>query len=532
VGYLVDGIRVPMLYHAFAGPAVIHPALIERATIYRGAYPASIGRYAGGVVAAETQRPSTTARGELSARLFDAGAMLSLPFANGRGNVAFGGRYSYSALLLSLLVLDDTRLEYWDYQTRADYDTGSRGKLTLFAFGAHDLSASTRNQELFSMDFHRVDLRHDVELGSRTRLTTGITGGTDRTRTSETSSLSSRSVGARTQVTRRLGETISAALGGDLWFEDYRSELTSGLQLGQLTGNGNELSTGLFLELQWYPTPRVIVSPGLRADVFAGTQPTYVGFDPRITARFVLSRRVRAIHSLGIAHQRPTFMPAALPAFQNARVGTELQRSIQASSGVELEGPFDSTLSVTAFENILSNVTDPLGTSGELNPNTVPQRALGSALGLEFQLRRPITSSLGGFVSYTLSRTSRSHASVHTLSAFDRPHVLSAALAYDFGRRWRAGARLMAMSGVPTRRATTAGPVFEGTDRAQAFYRLDARLEKRWLVGKTGLFALVFEILNATASSEVVRRTCNDRRCQQSVFGPVMLPSVGVEATF
>src|SRR5262245_49222745 len=79
VGYFIDGIRVPLLYHWFVGPGVIHPAFIERVDLYRGAYPARYGRFAGAVVAAETARPRYELHGEASVRLIDAGAMLELP---------------------------------------------------------------------------------------------------------------------------------------------------------------------------------------------------------------------------------------------------------------------------------------------------------------------------------------------------------------------------------------------------------------------------------------------------------------------
>src|SRR5262249_7177319 len=55
VGYFLDGIRVPMLYHLGAGPSVIHPAMIDRVDLYPGGYPARFGRFAGGIVTGETK---------------------------------------------------------------------------------------------------------------------------------------------------------------------------------------------------------------------------------------------------------------------------------------------------------------------------------------------------------------------------------------------------------------------------------------------------------------------------------------------
>ncbi len=53
VGFFIDGIEVPLLYHAFFGPSVIQPAMIKSVDFYKGVAPVEFGRYAGPVVAAE-----------------------------------------------------------------------------------------------------------------------------------------------------------------------------------------------------------------------------------------------------------------------------------------------------------------------------------------------------------------------------------------------------------------------------------------------------------------------------------------------
>ena len=106
VGYFLDGIPVPLLYHGLLGPSVIHPALIERVDFYPGGYPARFGRFAGGIVAATTREPEERVHGEANVRTFDAGGVLEAPFAGGRGFAMAGGRYSYTAPLLSLFAPD------------------------------------------------------------------------------------------------------------------------------------------------------------------------------------------------------------------------------------------------------------------------------------------------------------------------------------------------------------------------------------------------------------------------------------------
>jgi hypothetical protein len=57
------------------------------------------------------------------------------------------------------------------------------------------------------------------------------------------------------------------------------------------------------------------------------------------------------------------------------------------------------------------------------------------------------------------------------------------------------------------------------------------RGEKRWRLGPASWVGIVFEMLNATATSEVVRLDCGER-CAERVAGPVILPSLGVQAGF
>jgi hypothetical protein len=180
------------------------------------------------------------------------------------------------------------------------------------------------------------------------------------------------------------------------------------------------------------------------------------------------------------------------------------------------------------------NLNDPLGTSGEIttDPRVLERRALGSAYGLELFLRRPFTRRIAGFLAYTLSRNTRSYGRVSGLSAFDRTHVFNLAIAFDLGRRWTVGARALLFSGVPTRRPSPAGPVFEGSDRAPAFARLDLRLEKRWRLGKQGSWGLTAEVLNSTLSREITRRNCNEVGCTEDAVGPIFVPSLGVDVRY
>lgn len=74
--YLVDGIRVPLLFHVGIGEGVIHPALIDHIDFYPGAAPAAYGGSAGAVINGQTRDPAATPHGEANVRLLDAGALV------------------------------------------------------------------------------------------------------------------------------------------------------------------------------------------------------------------------------------------------------------------------------------------------------------------------------------------------------------------------------------------------------------------------------------------------------------------------
>ena len=55
-GFLLDGTRVPLLYHLLSGPSVIHPDFIDEIQFYPGGAPVPYGGYTGGIVDGRTAR--------------------------------------------------------------------------------------------------------------------------------------------------------------------------------------------------------------------------------------------------------------------------------------------------------------------------------------------------------------------------------------------------------------------------------------------------------------------------------------------
>ena len=550
VGYFFDGVRVPALFHVALGPSVIHPVLIDRVELYSGAYPARYGRFAGGIVAADTAPPVAAWRGEGLIRVFDAGAMLMAPLPpDDRGSAMVAGRYSYTAAILSL-VNPDVKLDYWDYQSRLHYRLSRRDEVSALIFGAGDFveEKETRDEPartLADASFHRLDLRWDHRPRKDTKVRLATTLGLDFFGAGERG-LRDRSIGVRTEIDHVLESGAVVSAGADANFDAYDTaenagDITSlpvppGFPSTVLFQSRNDLTTGLWLELAQPLGPATFV-PGLRLDHYTfGGRTTEFAADPRLAVQVRAHERVRLTATIGIAHQPPSFL-VALPGIAVGGVRGGLQRSVQQSLSAEVDLPLHFDARATVFQNAFFNMTDPLAAIRRYEASFVVfDRMLGSSRGLELYLHRPVTQRIGGFVSYTLSRTERMLGRERFAAAFDRTHVLQTGLSWDLGHRWRAGSRLVFYTGFPSAEIADIFenvpiPVEEG--RTLPFFRIDLRLEKRWLIGDHGFVGLVFEVLNATARREIIDVNCDPiAGCQPVEFGPIIIPSIGVEGGF
>lgn len=579
VGYYLDGIRLPLLYHVGLGPSVVHPAMVSRVDLYPGAYPTRYGRFSGGIVAGEVEPPLDRFHGEWQIRLFDSGAMAEAPFAGGRGHVLLGGRYSYTAYLISLLQ-EDARLEYWDYQFRTTYRLTESDEIGVFAFGSYDYfgeNTDDPDDDLFSTEFHRIDLRYDHDFSKETRWRGAFTWGFDRTRVAENAGFAlDHRLQWRSELHSRLSSWLRLSAGADVLtdafsieseqfnedpeFEsspqpaptpaapsstpapppgvvpppeqepefDNGTEFDDDEEFERLFPSRRDWAGGAYVDLDMSLARYVHLVPGLRFDVYASNKAVAYSLEPRISAEFRVTENLTLKNALGLAAQPPSFV-VPVSGFEIGGLPGGLQRSMQSSAGVEYRLPDAMKLSVSVFHNAFFNMTDILSLArleeaeDEIRLDT---RARGQAYGMELMFHRDLTRRLGGFLAYTLSRSQRFTAYGPIAASFDRTHVLNAVLAYDLGHRWRAGGRLVFYTGNPEFTISA-----EGERRLPPFHRLDVRLEKRWPIGSAGAYwAFVLEVLNTTLSEEVVARNCQDEFGAPGL-GPEPTPPAPVQRT-
>ena len=547
VGYFLDDIRLPSLFHVLLGPAVLPPALIDRVELHPGGYPAQYGRFAGGVLTAKTRPPATELHAEGVLRFVDAGTLVETPLPGGVGSALVAARYSYTAPALAL-VTSDVRFRYYDYQARLTLDLTPRDRLTLFLFGAHDDSAIRREGVLtpiINSDFYRLDLRYDTSVGDRTKVTHGLTLGVDKstgglnsfTRSTSdfydsrlaTPSARDLSLAARSRVHHRLSPAVLLRAGADVILDSYTTDtLDAGPQSPwrpALFTSRMDLAAGLFLDAVLDVGRGVEITPGVRLDLWSSADDRTISADPRLALRVPIGDRVRLTNAVGLAHQPPGFL-IPVPGLNIAGLGRGLQRSFQTSAGVEADLPLSFKASATLYHNAFFNLSDAFSFEGNRRfyedewglAYALRNRMQGSAVGLELHVERKLSERISGFFSYTLSRSTRHMGRATFPARADRTHVFQGAVSWDLGRGFRLGARGTFLSGRPILWFDYFAVVAQ--TREPAFFRVDTRAEKRWTIGKRGYVSLVLEMLNTTLAKEPYG---------EGRIGPVAMPSIGVE---
>lgn len=552
VGYYFDGVRVPYLFHFVFGPSVIHPMMVDRVDLYSGAFPAQLGRYAGAIVSAETAAPRDRFV-HANVRLIDAGVLAETGLLDNKLHVLLGGRYSWIAALASAIAQNGSG-DYRDYQARVTYDFSPKTRLTVFGFGGSDYvtqkeqnpnTGETETNVIAAGEFHRVDTRIDYVDGARTKARAGLTFGLDRSRLQGNRFILDYMLQGRGHVEHRVTPEVMVRSGVDITTDTYDATLSR----YSLTPSEEKETKGFFTsrfdytlsaygDLKFRLGKRLELTPGIRTDFWGASGTTTATLDPRLAGLVDVTPNVRIVFAHGASHQRPAF-PIPAPAITVPGIVGGMQSVLQTSGGVEVDLPWDVALSASLWKNSFRNLNDFTPTDNGGIFDIFKDRPHGYAYGFELMARRRLSKRVGGIVSYTLSRNVRQLADAARPSIFDRTHVLNAAVSFDLGRNWRFGTRFLLYTGwprvesqsrpSPTSGSTTTESSIQTGARLPAFFRFDARLEKKW-TWKSGLWlSLVFEGLNVTGSTETVSQRCNGGQCRNEDLGPIIIPAIGLE---
>jgi TonB family protein len=546
-GVLLDGIRLPLLFHLFAGPSVVHPEFIDRVDFYPGGFPVSYGGYTGGIVDGVTRPAGRDERRiDLDLTLTQTGGLVREPIPALGLTATVAGRIGYPGVILSLLA-PDVSLSYWDYQAR--FDGGSdRNHWSVFFFGASDDLKARANpgdplRTISRFAFHRLDLRYqhgDGQSNQLVRLVLGyddsLFGGNPDTQVGG-GGLGANSWSAAPQL--RLHQALATRLDLDLGAESNIRTVRnpppptnlspqSGQVMRLFNQDGWFSASGVYAQAVWKPWPRLRLIPGVRADLYderhGSTSVTQSSLDPRLLARL----RVGGGEStggvwlkgvIGRYHQPPRlFVP--VPGLDASSLELGLLASTQASLGAEARLTSAAELDVNVYYNAMNPVLFDLAVNPAAGDVQQPQpvvppwqvtpangtdnrgldglftRRVGRSYGLEVLLRRRDAERLFGWVSYTLSRSERRSDNQWEPFDFDRLQVLNFVAGVRLPRNWELGGRVLLQSGTPL--TTIFG---SNISRSDGQFRFDLRIDKR-AVWNRWLLDFYVDIINTTVAEE------------------------------
>lgn len=529
--FYLDDLPLPYLFHVGLGPSNLHPSLIRSVDLLPAATEPDLGRAAGAFVRAQLREPSEALTFDARLRAIDASAFVEAPIGD-RLHVAAGGLASYTRPLLSVFAPELT-IDYRDAQTRVAWDVTPRDRLTLLAFGTYDYASQVEDdvdRVLFASELYRVDLAWDHHLGEREKIRAGVTVGWDRSRLVGRRFARDLSLAARARYVTPLGERAEIKVGGDVRADDYGADLPPEYALTRadweetkrVLGDRTDVVGGGWAALVYRPTRKAELMAGARFDVYHSRSATEPAFEPRTSFAYELHPRLRLKTEHGVAHQPPAYS-IPIPALSVGGLPGGLQETFQSSASAEVALPLELRLGATGFRSTTTNLSDFILLQSDF-PFKPTDPVTGTTVGAELSLARPVKGRWGMQVSYTLSRSTRTHPrGAVELSPYDRTHVLNTALMFDLGRGWNIGGRLLLYTGLPERPTELDGP------RLPVFHRIDARLAKRWTIGKTGYVGFVLEGINVTARTETIGITCTDGPCRPRTLAPLVMPSAGIE---
>lgn len=522
-GFFLDGMRVPQLFHLMVGGGVVHARLVEQMEFFPGAYDASIGRFAGGVIQAET-RPARTDgyHGEAELRVFDVSALVELPLpADVR--ITASGHYGYPGPIVHAID-DRVDLSYWDYQVRLDV----RG-WTLQALGSYDRvtiadpslfgGSAQPTENSFRTTFHRVNLSHK-RLWNKHKLTFGATLGLDEMTIFQGNgvrklSASARALGAFVwpKVTLNVGldtelSRFTAENFGDVDVRARPDDLTD------LSGDRAGVVASAFFVLGYKPWRVLTVNGSARLDLYHAGPTTLLGLDPRFAVRARVTDFLTLHGGVGYYQQPPSF-PVALPGIDTYALSLGLQHATHIAVGQEWTLPASLSLSLTGYYQGYENSNDVVIDFSPQQCTAAPPEALsgyaaaitrqvrGSSYGLETLFRRH-HGRVTGWIAYTLSRAERFFPCGIRPADYDQPHVLNAVLQVRLPWNLLAGARFFYSTGRPITRfqPPDGTATVRNGERLPDTYQLDLRLDREWIFPRFALDVFL-EVVNATYSQAV-----------------------------
>lgn len=592
----VDGANVPLIYHFGGLSSVIPTDMIEELDFYPGNFSVRYGRLRGGVVEVGLRAPETTCyddegrvtgkdncfHGMTQVDLIDGRLMLQGPIAGDWKFAAAGRRSWLDTWVAPVLEAAGSSVTnapvYYDYQFIVERDRGPSDKLSFRFYGSDDRFETIINDPSandpgfggnlnYGTSFTQIQALYRKDLTDKINLDTMLSVGTQSLAFGIGGNLSLRidttPVVFRGELGFEIHPTMKLNVGIDYLATSYdvayRGPQSSGAgesplateRIAESRSTGVDFRPGWYTDLEWQPTERLRLVPGLRVDTSLSTGAA--DLSPRLTARYTLfSAQDRGMFD----GPQTTVLKAGVgkfsqpPAYQETdpiigTPGLNSNNSIHYSLGFEQDLTRQIDLSVEGFyKDFYDSVSRPSGSPGYTNNGS------GQVLGLETLLKYNADEKFFGWISYTLSQSLRQDCPTcpSTLFQYDQTHNLIILGSYRLGDGWEIGGRFRIVSGplvTPTLTPPSLPSIISGdagsylplsgatySERLPLFHQADLRIDKRWTfrTWRLSTYLDVQNVYNNMAVEGYVYNYDFSERAYQT--GLPILPSIGVRGEF
>lgn len=570
-GYLINGHRVPLVFHFGGLSSVIIPEAVDRVDLLPAGYGPEYSRAIGGIIGLTTKDPKEDRlHGMAFIDLLNAGGIIEGPIDE-KSSFLMSGRYSYIGQVLKAVAQENENFELTAAPTFYDMTgiyklklndknlfrttfVASRDQLELISNDSINNDPKLRGRFYSRTEFFRLIPQVTTDLSAQTKLDNSIAIGRDAVLFDiggRFLDVNSNNLSQRSELTHTWSPTSKTFVGLD----NYWSQGEVGLNLPNsfsIGGVGNPFSVGenrkfkdrfneayygAYIRQELKPSAESLWSflPNLRIDHFSINQETWI--QPRFQLRYQYSPSLQFRSSFGQYVQEPQPQEySRLYGNPNIRspyswhytLGFSKDFRQGATQGLEILNNY--------FYKDLKDLVVPDVSSNYSNEGS------GTIYGTEVQAKYRKDNWSSQLV-YTYLKSERTIPGFGTRpSEFDQTHNLNLIGAYNLDR-WSISARFRFVSGNPYTPVT--GATFDAdndvfipirgeiySQRFNAFNQLDIRIDRRYVYDTWILTAYldIQNLYNAENSSNI--EYSYDYAENKKVRGLPILPTVGLKGEF
>lgn len=570
-GYLINGHRVPLLFHFGGLSSVVIPEAVDRVDLIPAGYGPEYSKAQGGIIELTTQKPkSERTQGFAFVDLLNTGALIQGPLDE-KSSLLVAGRYSYIGQVLQRVAANSDNFAltaaptYYDFTSiyqrelspRTDLKATfilSQDELGLIRNRADDSDPTLRGNFSFKTGFFRLIPQIDTRLDENSAMSHSIGVGRDEIFVDANSrflNIRSNVLSHRSEYSRSWHPVYKSFLGLDNQMSqaDVQFNLPNSFQLGgirtpfavgderkaRVQTTTYELGGYLRQEIKPGSDSNWLFSPNVRTDYFTLNKSLMV--QPRISTKYNFSPTLYVRASGGLYAQPPQPQEASsLFGNPNLRSPNSTHHTLGWAKDFRDGGKDGFQILNNFFYKELRDIVVPDVRQNFTNDGS------GKIKGGEIQAKYR-SGRWSGQLVYTYLDSERTIPGIGTYrSEFDQTHNLNLMGGLNLAR-WTFGARYRFVTGNPYTPVASAsfdmdndvyiprrGPLF--SERFSNFSQLDLRVDRKF-VYDTWILSAYFDVQNVlnSANPQDIEYSY-DFSQKQEARGLPILPTFGLKGEF